>query len=128
MNKENLAKSTVLSSAGTILVIFLMTAVSDLNAGFKAWLTSVFSHHWIGKSILSIVVFSLLLIFLYVIKPKISLVISVWVLIVSGSLFTLLTFAFFLLEKFGALSLFASPKLLYIKNYFLWEISKVWMW
>ncbi len=103
MNKEILAKSTVLSSAGIILVIFLMTVVSDLNAGFKAFLTSVFSHHWIGKSILSIVVFTLLLVLLYVIKPKISLVLSVWVLIISAGLFTFLTFAFFALETFGVL-------------------------
>ena len=103
MNKEVLAKSAILSSTITIFVIFLMTVVSDKNPVFKAWLTSMFSHHWLGKSILSIVIFSILLLLLYVIKPKISLIMSVWALIVSGSLFTFLTFMFFVLEKFGVL-------------------------
>ncbi len=103
MNKEVLTKSVLWSSTVTIFVIFLMTIFSDLNAGFKAFLTSVFSHHWIGKSILSIVVFTLLLVLLYVLRPKISLVLSVWALIISAGLFTFLTFAFFALETFGFL-------------------------
>lgn len=103
MNKENLAKSALWSSTATIIVIFLMTVFSDKNPGFKAWLTSMFSHHWIGKSVLSVVVFVILFLLFYIIKPKISLVLSVWVLAISAGLFTFLTFVFFALETFKVL-------------------------
>lgn len=103
MNKEAVAKGGVLASAGTIAVTFLITVVSEVNAGFTAFLKANFTHHWIGKSILSIVVFAVLFVVFYSLKPKISLVLSTWLLIISGAVFSFLLFVFFVLETFGIL-------------------------
>jgi len=48
------------SAALTIALIAAATIGSELSASFKGVLTSIGGHHWIGKSILSIVFFCLL--------------------------------------------------------------------
>lgn len=100
MNKEQVANSGIWASAGTILVTFIITIVSEVNAGFMAFLKVTFGHHWIGKSVLSVVVFLVLFGILHLIKPKISLVVSTWILIISGAVASFLTFVFFVLMNF----------------------------
>ena len=39
--------------------IVVATVLAELNAGFKSFLATTFSHHWVGKSILSIILFVL---------------------------------------------------------------------
>lgn len=50
-------QSFTLSAIITILFITAITVVSELLPLFKSFLKSTFTHHWIGKSILSILVF-----------------------------------------------------------------------
>ncbi|MEK7613152.1 MAG: hypothetical protein AAB449_03345 [Patescibacteria group bacterium] len=49
MNSTALIRSTVL----VIWLIVTMTLLSEVSEPFKAFLTSVGTHHWIGKSIIS---------------------------------------------------------------------------
>ena len=54
-------KPTALTRAATITVAWIAfsTIVSELSAPFKGLLTTIGGHHWIGKSVLSIVFFAL---------------------------------------------------------------------
>jgi len=41
----------------TTIAILVMTVGSELYDPLKAWLAATFGHHWIGKGVLSIVIF-----------------------------------------------------------------------
>ena len=47
------------ASMAAFIFIAAATMLAELSAGFKGFLTTTFGHHWVGKSILSIVVFAL---------------------------------------------------------------------
>ena len=53
-------KALTRAAAVTIAWIAFATIFSELSASFKQLLTSIGGHHWIGKSLLSIVFFGLL--------------------------------------------------------------------
>ena len=62
------SKALTRAAAVTIALIAAATIGSELSAAFKQLLSSIGGHHWIGKSILSVVVFGLL----YLVFSKIS--------------------------------------------------------
>lgn len=53
-------KALVRAAALTIALIAVATIGSELSASFKQLLTSIGGHHWIGKSVLSLVFFAVL--------------------------------------------------------------------
>jgi len=61
MENDNTKLKIIYSVAfGTIAAVIFITAVTigaDLYLPLKGWLKNVFSHHWVGKSVLSAVVF-----------------------------------------------------------------------
>jgi hypothetical protein len=62
------SKATTRAAAVTIALIAVATIGSELSATFKQLLSSIGGHHWIGKSVLSIVFFGLL----YLVFSKVS--------------------------------------------------------
>lgn len=42
-----------------VIFITIITIAADLYLPLKGWLKNVFSHHWVGKSVLAAVVFLL---------------------------------------------------------------------
>lgn len=62
------SKALTRAAAVTIALIAAATIGSELSAAFKQLLSSIGGHHWIGKSVLSVVVFGLL----YLVLSKIS--------------------------------------------------------
>ena len=64
MNSKALTRTATIS----IILIAAATIGSELSAAFKQLLTSIGGHHWIGKSILSVIFFVLL----YLVFSKIS--------------------------------------------------------
>ena len=57
---QSIEKNMVASIVGvsvSILFLLVMTVVSELVPELKVWLTNSFSHHWVGKGVLSIAVF-----------------------------------------------------------------------
>jgi len=62
------SKAITRAAAATIALIALATIGSELSATFKQLLSSIGGHHWIGKSVLSIVFFGLL----YMVFSKVS--------------------------------------------------------
>lgn len=53
-------KALVRAAALTIALIAVATIGSELSSSFKQLLTSIGGHHWIGKSVLSLVFFAVL--------------------------------------------------------------------
>jgi len=53
-------KALTRAAAVTIALIALATISSELSGAFKGLLSSIGGHHWIGKSVLSVVFFGLL--------------------------------------------------------------------
>ena len=58
----NNKKNKIISSfaiAGVVAIVFIVfaTIFGELYSPFKDWLKVIFNHHWIGKGIISIVIF-----------------------------------------------------------------------
>lgn len=53
-------QSATMAGIGAIIFVVVSTIYSEISAPFKALLTSAFGHHWIAKSILSILIFGIL--------------------------------------------------------------------
>jgi hypothetical protein len=58
MTPKELHAATIAAMVSIIFVV-LSTLYSEMSASFKALLTSTFGHHWIAKSVLSVVLFVL---------------------------------------------------------------------
>lgn len=50
-------KSFLVAGSSTVIFIVLLTLGGEQLPPLKTWLAQVFSHHWLGKSFLSIIVF-----------------------------------------------------------------------
>lgn len=50
--------SSIIGGIVTIAAITAMTILAELVPSFKDWLKSTFSHHWVGKSVLALVTFT----------------------------------------------------------------------
>lgn len=55
--KPHTQTSASLSASLTILGVTVLTILAELQPAVKVWLTSTFTHHWLGKSILALVFF-----------------------------------------------------------------------
>ena len=62
------SKAITRAAAATIALIAAATIGSELSATFKQLLSTIGGHHWIGKSVLSVVFFGLL----YLVFAKVS--------------------------------------------------------
>ena len=62
------SKALVRAAALTIALIAVATIGGELSGSFKQLLSSIGGHHWIGKSVLSVVFFGLL----YLVFSKVS--------------------------------------------------------
>ncbi len=73
MAKENKIKNHVVSCILTVILITFMTLFAEINENFKNLLKIYFYHHWIGKSIIAIIFFILLIFILNMnLKKKVS--------------------------------------------------------
>ena len=57
MNKPALIKSLLIGALVSVWFVVLVTVVGELYAPLKKWLADYHFHHWIGKSIWSVLVF-----------------------------------------------------------------------
>jgi|SRR3989344_2287846 len=100
VEKKPILSPIILSAILTIVAIVLLTVCGELDAGFKGWFTQTFSHHWIGKSIISTLVFLLSVPVFYVLNlKKISSVSLVWLLVAVTNLSFGVLLAFFFIES-----------------------------
>ncbi len=56
-NKIKIIHSAVCGAIAAVIFIIVITIVADIYLPLKDWLKNTFTHHWIGKGILSIAVF-----------------------------------------------------------------------
>lgn len=100
----------VAASSAAILFITVATIVGELYKPFKGWLKITFSHHWIGKGVLALVIFAVIFILIFVFScrrkdsctesgVKKSLDILSWITVFS----ILVLVAFFILHWMGLL-------------------------
>jgi len=100
-DKYSILSAIIISSILTISVIVFLTIFGELNPVFKTWLTKTFSHHWIGKSIISVLVFLVLIPVFYVLRlKKISIAVLIWLLVAVANLSFGLLLAFFFFETY----------------------------
>lgn len=64
MNKElrdpaNISYAAVVGAIVTVVVLTALIIWADLMPVVKDWLKATFSHHWVGKGVIGIVVFSI---------------------------------------------------------------------
>lgn len=96
---SQILNSAIFGTLVAILFITLITIAADLFIPIKDWLASVFSHHWLGKSILSLIVFGTVLMLAYFLPLKNIVRLLRWLFWIS-LLGTLAIFGFFLLETY----------------------------
>lgn len=93
-----MTNAAVISAIFTIIYITVITVAGELNPSLKDFLAKTFSHHWIGKSITSFLIFAifagLFLILRLKIKPSSLLNLLTAVSIISA----LILFVFFAWE------------------------------
>lgn len=51
------SKALVRATVGVVWLVVVMTIAAELSAPFKALLAETFTHHWIGKGVISAVAF-----------------------------------------------------------------------
>jgi len=56
--KQRLIRPLALGVISAVVFVALATIIADLYAPLKNWLAETFSHHWIGKGILSLAIFA----------------------------------------------------------------------
>lgn len=54
---QKILKSGIWGAIASIIFTTVITIWGELHAPLKSWLAGTFSHHWLGKSILSVAVF-----------------------------------------------------------------------
>jgi len=100
-DKQSILSAIIVSAILTIAVIVFLTVFGELNPVFKAWLTNTFSHHWIGKSIISTLAFLTFIPIFYVLRlKKISIAVLIWLLVAVANLSVGVLLAFFFFETF----------------------------
>lgn len=104
MNRKlKLTESIILSSIAVAIFIPAITIAAELAVPLKEWLKNTFYHHWVGKSLIAVIVFAGLSILVFAIPYKASLErISRLLFILSTLVFlgTLAIFGFFSYETF----------------------------
>ncbi len=99
--KSKIIFSIAIGAIAAAIFITIITISADLYLPIKGWLKNIFSHHWVGKSVLAAVVFLLFAVLIWPFSKRADdekirkiLVLLNWLLI-AGSL---AIFGFFIWE------------------------------
>lgn len=101
--KIKIASTAAMSAILAVFFVTVITIAAELWPPLKEWLRTIFTHHWVGKSILVIVLYFLRLFFIFRINNGASIerlnkiLIFLFWLAVMG---TLIIFGFFTAETF----------------------------
>jgi hypothetical protein len=92
MNRIN---SVSVATIFTIILTTIVTIYAEFSEGFKTFLKSLTGHHWITKSVFSVVVFFAFYLFIKKSDKKIDILREVWKVILVTLLCSLVLFFFF---------------------------------
>lgn len=87
----------------SVLWVSASTIIGELNAPFKNWLKTSFTHHWIGKGVIAVVLFaalSVLVVFIARKNQKLNIQPALTLLVVVTVLGTLAITGFYFYEDF----------------------------
>lgn len=101
--KIKIVNAFTVSAIITAIFITAITIYADLNPALKDWLKNTFTHHWIGKGVLTAIIFIIfipLLLFIFPNDNKEQLIKSLKILFWTTVLGTLAIFGFFIYEYF----------------------------
>ena len=90
------SKALVRATVGVIWLVVVMTIAAELSEPFKALLAGTFTHHWIGKSIISVIAFVVLYIIFSRARESDNVSRDAWKVVWSVVLGGLAIFSFFL--------------------------------
>ena len=91
-------KALTRAAAITIAWIAIATIGSELSPAFKGLLSNIGGHHWIGKSVTSVVFFVVLYFLFSKAVDKEYALRDTWVLLLTGLVAGLAIFAFYVLH------------------------------
>ena len=101
--KLKLAESIILSTIAVVIFIPIITIAAELTAPLQEWLKNTFYHHWVGKSLISAIMFVGLCVLTFVVPYKTGLERInrlLFILVTLVLLGTLAIFGFFSYETF----------------------------
>ncbi|MGB9659177.1 MAG: hypothetical protein ACPLY9_01440 [Nitrososphaerales archaeon] len=99
IQEEKLLTALVIGLTVAILFTSLLVVVKETTPSVLQWLRTTFSHHWIGHGILTLLVFALSMLITYpLVKSRISLEKSLWVLTSVTIIGVLIVLGFFIIE------------------------------
>lgn len=58
-DSSNLSFAALVGATAAVIFLTALIIAAEESAGLKSWLKEVFSHHWVGKSILGTIMFFL---------------------------------------------------------------------
>lgn len=65
MNKLKLIIASAYAALVSVLFVVIITIISELVPSLKDWLKNLFGHHWVSKSILSVLLYLIVAKILY---------------------------------------------------------------
>lgn len=101
--KLKIINSFIAGATAAIIFITAITIFAELEPFIKNWLKNTFWHHWLGKSISSIIVFVLIFLVSLIIPSQPSeekTVKNLWRIFWAAGLGTTLVFGFFIYKTF----------------------------
>ena len=97
------ASASVISAVFAVIFVTIITVAADLAPALKAWLASIFSHHWIGKGVIASAIFVLFCLLLTIFgksQDDETLAAQIQLLNAATAAGALIIFAFFIYETF----------------------------
>ncbi len=105
LNKKfKIIYSFVLSAIVSVVFIVFITIAGEEYKPIKKWLANVFTHHWIGKSMVAVILFVFIAIAgnILPLQPKNKCVISIlWILFATMMIGAVLIGGYFVLHWYG---------------------------
>lgn len=95
--------SFIIGAITAVIFVAAVTIFSELAPDIKSFLKNTFTHHWVGKSVLSLMIFLVASLIFWVIPAKIDIKkirAEIRILIFSAAMGSLAVFIFFVYETF----------------------------
>ena len=92
---------SIFGTVASIVLVTALTIIAELKAPLKDWLKETFAHHWVGKGVLALIVFVLVLLIVRRSVTEVSesaVAKAIRVLVIISALAALVLVGFFIFE------------------------------
>ena len=94
-------KAISISTCTVIVVVTFLTIISELSSPFKSFLASLTGHHWVTKSVISVVLFFVLYFLLSKVEDNLDVLKEATIVIIVTILGSLTIFGFYVWHFFA---------------------------